>query len=235
MDKKALIYEGKAKRLYTTEQPDVVWVEYTNQATAFNGGKKDQFVGKGALNNAISMRIFQYLTAEGIENHFIEQLSDTVQLNRKVEIIPVEVVVRNVVAGSFAKKFGLAEGAELASPVVEFYYKSDELGDPFMNQDQVVALKIASYKEIAYLKTEALKINRLLQTFWEHAGLTLVDFKIEFGRTNDGRIILADEISPDSMRLWDAEGHHMDKDVYRRGLGDLVDTYQKVLDALETV
>lgn len=228
-----LIYEGKAKQLYTTTHDDVLRVVYLNQATAFNGQKKDQITGKGALNNAISTRVFEYLTAAGIKTHFIKKVSETEQLNQRVSIIPIEVVVRNVIAGSFAKKFGLEEGGVLTTPVVEFYYKSDELADPFINDDQVFALDIARPAEIAFIKAESLKINTLLQKFWAAIDLKLVDFKIEFGRTNQGTIILADEISPDSTRLWDAQGNHMDKDVYRRNLGDLTETYTKILDALE--
>ena len=232
VEKGELLYEGKAKKLYKTANNGVLWVEYCDQATALNGARKEQIAGKGELNNQITSYIFKRLNDEGIRTHFITQLSKTEQLNEQVSIIPLEVVLRNVVAGSFAKRFGLEEGAVLAEPIVEFYYKDDALNDPFINDEHVKFLNIATDDELAFLKSETRKINELLKNIWSEIGLTLVDFKLEFGRTIDGTIILADEISPDTSRLWDADGNHMDKDVFRRNLGDLIETYQKVLTAL---
>ena len=233
LNKTVLLYEGKAKKLYKTDDEAVVWVEYCDQATALNGARKEEIAGKGALNNQITSLIFEKLNAEGLETHFIEKLSKTEQLNKKVSIIPLEVVLRNVVAGSFAKRFGLEEGIVLQEPIVEFYYKDDKLDDPFINDEHVRFLDIATYAEIELLKRETRKINEILKKIWAEIGLTLVDFKLEFGRLADGRIILADEISPDTSRLWSADGKHMDKDVFRRNIGDLIETYTEVLSLLE--
>lgn len=233
VEKKELLYEGKAKKLYKTSDDAVLWVEYQDQATALNGARKEQIAGKGELNNQITSLIFEKLNAAGFETHFIEMLSNTEQLNREVEIIPLEVVLRNVVAGSFAKRFGLEEGGVLPEPIVEFYYKSDELDDPFINDEHVKFLKIASEIEIQFLKNETRRINAFLKEMWADLDLTLVDFKLEFGRLPNGQIILADEISPDTSRLWAADGTHMDKDVFRRNIGDLIGTYQTVLEKLK--
>lgn len=233
MEKHKLLYEGKAKKLYLTDDKDVLWVEYQDQATALNGARKEQISGKGALNNQITSLIFERLNTEGVRTHFLKKLSKTEQLNQRVEIIPLEVVLRNVIAGSFAKRFGLEEGAVLPEPIVEFYYKSDALDDPFINDEHVKFLDIATDEEIAFLKSETRRINEFLKKMWAEIGLTLVDFKLEFGRLTDGTIILADEISPDTSRLWDAQGHHVDKDVFRRNIGDLITTYEEVLDKLE--
>lgn len=233
VEKETLLYEGKAKKLYFTDDSNVLWVEYCDQATALNGARKEQITGKGALNNQITSLIFEKLNAEGLETHFIKKLSKTEQLNKKVSIIPLEVVLRNVVAGSFAKRFGLEEGIVLEEPIVEFYYKDDALDDPFINDEHVKFLNIASDSEIEFLKKETRKINKILKKIWAEIGLTLVDFKLEFGRLADGSIILADEISPDTSRLWDAKGQHMDKDVFRRNIGDLIETYTEVLNLLE--
>ncbi|RZI48850.1 phosphoribosylaminoimidazolesuccinocarboxamide synthase [Lactococcus kimchii] len=233
MEKTGLLYEGKAKKLYKTTDSEMLWVEYCDQATALNGARKEQIVGKGALNNQITSVIFEKLNAEGLKTHFIKKLSKTEQLNQKVSIIPLEVVLRNVVAGSFAKRFGLEEGMVLSEPIVEFYYKDDALDDPFINDEHVKFLNIATDDEIEFLKTETRKINSILQKIWAEIGLTLVDFKLEFGRLADGTIILADEISPDTSRLWSADGKHMDKDVFRRNIGDLIETYTEVLSLLE--
>ncbi|MDR2977306.1 MAG: phosphoribosylaminoimidazolesuccinocarboxamide synthase [Streptococcaceae bacterium] len=233
MEKGPLLYEGKAKKLFTTDTNNVLWVEYCDQATALNGARKEQIAGKGELNNQITSLIFEKLNRAGVTTHFIKQLSKTEQLNERVEIIPMEVVLRNVVAGSFAKRFGLEEGAVLSEPIVEFYYKNDALDDPFINDEHVKFLNIATDEEIAFLKAETRTINALLKKIWSEIGLTLVDFKLEFGRRADGTIILADEISPDTSRLWDAEGRHMDKDVFRRNIGDLIEVYTNVLTKLE--
>jgi phosphoribosylaminoimidazole-succinocarboxamide synthase len=235
VEKGALLYEGKAKKLYTTDDENVLWVEYCDQATALNGLRKDHVEGKGELNNQISSLIFEKLNAAGVRTHFIKQISATEQLNEKVDIIPLEVVLRNVVAGSFAKRFGLDEGAVMPEPVVELFYKSDPLDDPFINDEDAKFLGIATDEELAQIKSETRKVNEILKGIWSQVGYTLVDFKLEFGRTKDGQIILADEISPDTSRLWDKNGNHMDKDVYRRNIGDIVETYTTVLDALKAL
>ena len=217
-----LIYTGKAKDIYTTEDEHVIKSVYKDQATMLNGARKETIKGKGVLNNQISSLIFEKLNAAGVATHFIKRISDTEQLNKKVKIIPLEVVLRNVTAGSFSKRFGVEEGLDLKTPIVEFYYKNDELDDPFINDEQ-----------IAYIKEETRRINELLKDWFAQIGLRLIDFKLEFGFDKDGKIILADEFSPDNCRLWDAEGHHMDKDVFRRDLGSLTDVYKVVLEKLQ--
>ena len=217
-----LIYTGKAKDIYTTEDENVIKSVYKDQATMLNGARKETIEGKGVLNNQISSLIFEKLNAAGVATHFIERISDTEQLNKKVTIIPLEVVLRNVTAGSFSKRFGVEEGLDLETPIVEFYYKNDDLDDPFINDEQ-----------IAYIKEETRRINELLKDWFAQIGLRLIDFKLEFGFDKDGKIILADEFAPDNCRLWDAEGHHMDKDVFRRDLGSLTDVYEVVLEKLQ--
>ena len=230
---KQLIYSGKAKDIYTTEDENLIISTYKDQATAFNGVKKEQIAGKGVLNNQISAFIFEKLNAAGVATHFIEKISDTDQLNKKVDIIPLEVVLRNYTAGSFSKRFGVEEGIELEEPIVEFYYKNDKLDDPFINDEHVKFLKLANDEDIAYIKAETRRINKLLSDWFHQIGLKLIDFKLEFGFDKDGKIILADEFSPDNCRLWDAQGHHMDKDVFRRGLGELTDVYEVVWEKLQ--
>ena len=247
---KQLIYSGKAKDIYTTEDENLIISTYKDQATAFNGVKKEQIAGKGVLNNQISSFIFEKLNAAGVATHissfifeklnaagvathFVEKLSDTEQLNKKVEIIPLEVVLRNYTAGSFSKRFGVEEGIAFETPIVEFYYKNDDLDDPFINDEHVKFLKIADDQQIAYLKEETRRINELLKAWFAEIGLKLIDFKLEFGFDKDGKIILADEFSPDNCRLWDADGNHMDKDVFRRGLGELTDVYEVVWEKLQ--
>ncbi|HEM4072947.1 TPA: phosphoribosylaminoimidazolesuccinocarboxamide synthase [Streptococcus suis] len=230
-----LIYSGKAKDIYATEDDQLVVAVYKDQATAFNGGKKEQIVGKGRLNNLISSLIFEKLELAGIATHFVRRLSDTEQLNKRLEIIPLEVVLRNIAAGSFAKRFGIEEGQELPEPIIEFYYKRDELDDPFINDEHVAFLNLASHEEIAYIKEETRRINGFLKGLFAQMGLTLVDFKLEFGVDQSGQILLADEFSPDNCRLWDADGNHLDKDVFRRGLGELTKVYEVVLAKLEEV
>lgn len=231
--KKSLLYSGKAKDIYSTENDELIISCYKDQATAFNGLKKEAIIGKGRLNNQISSFIFEKLNRAGIATHFVKHLSDTEQLNKKVDIIPLEVVLRNYTAGSFSKRFGVAEGIKLEDPIVEFYYKKDELDDPFINDEHIAFLDLASREEIIHIKEETRKINRLLTTWFAEIGLTLIDFKLEFGKDKDGKIILADEFSPDNCRLWDADGHHMDKDVFRRGLGDMTAVYQIVWEKLQ--
>lgn len=230
-----LIYSGKAKDIYATTDDQQIVAVYKDQATAFNGGKKEEVVGKGRLNNLISSLIFEKMEAAGIATHFIKRLSDTEQLNKKVDIIPLEVVLRNITAGSFSKRFGVEEGLELATPIVEFYYKNDDLDDPFINDEHVAFLDLASAEDLAYIKEETRKINDFLKDLFAQIGLTLVDFKLEFGLDSSGQILLADEFSPDNCRLWDADGNHLDKDVFRRGLGELTEVYEVVLAKLQEV
>lgn len=228
-----LVYEGKAKRLYETEDPDVLRVEYKDSATAFNGVKKAEIEGKGKLNNEISSLIFKRLADKGVKSHFIRKISEREQLVRRVEIIPLEVVVRNVVAGSLAKRLGLEEGTPAGQPVVEFYYKKDELGDPLITEDHVRLLGIASLEDLQFLRKQALVVNESLTALFAEIGVRLVDFKLEFGRERDGAILLADEISPDTCRLWDrATNEKLDKDVFRRDLGSLTEVYQEILNRL---
>ncbi|MBM7268195.1 phosphoribosylaminoimidazolesuccinocarboxamide synthase [Streptococcus sp. 2018037] len=230
-----LLYSGKAKDIYATADSDQIIAVYKDQATAFNGGKKEQIAGKGRLNNLISSLIFEKLNEAGVQTHFIKRLSDTEQLNKKVEIIPLEVVLRNVTAGSFSKRFGVEEGIALSTPIVEFYYKKDELNDPFINDEHIAFLELASQDQIAYIKEETRRINGFLKDLFAQIGLTLVDFKLEFGVDSSGQILLADEFSPDNCRLWDADGNHLDKDVFRRGLGELTEVYEVVLAKLQEV
>ncbi|RRN52234.1 phosphoribosylaminoimidazolesuccinocarboxamide synthase [Streptococcus suis] len=230
-----LLYSGKAKDIYATADSDQIVAVYKDQATAFNGGKKEQITGKGRLNNLISSLIFEKLNEAGVKTHFIKRLSDTEQLNKKVEIIPLEVVLRNVTAGSFSKRFGVEEGIALSTPIVEFYYKKDELDDPFINDEHIAFLELASQDQIAYIKEETRRINGFLKDLFAQIGLTLVDFKLEFGIDSTGQILLADEFSPDNCRLWDADGNHLDKDVFRRGLGELTEVYEVVLAKLQEV
>ncbi|MBO1305514.1 phosphoribosylaminoimidazolesuccinocarboxamide synthase [Enterococcus sp. 669A] len=233
MKKEALLYEGKAKQLFKTDDPKVVWVEYLNQATALNGAKKDQIAGKGELNNQITSLIFSYLHEVGIDNHFIKQLSETEQLIRSVEIIPLEVVVRNVAAGSFAKRLAITEGTPLKFPIVEFYFKNDALDDPMITEDHIKVLDIATAEEIETLRQMALDVNEALKKLFTEIKIKLVDFKLEFGRTETGEILLADEVSPDTCRLWDlTTNDHLDKDIYRRDLGDIIPVYQEVYNRL---
>lgn len=228
-----LLYSGKAKDLFLTDDENIIVARYKDQATMLNGARKETIKGKGVLNNQISSLIFRKLNAAGVATHFIEKISETEQLNKKVSIIPLEVVLRNVTAGSFSKRFGLEEGIELEEPIVEFYYKNDKLDDPFINDEHVKFLKLANDEDIAYIKAETRRINKLLSDWFYQIGLKLIDFKLEFGFDKDGKIILADEFSPDNCRLWDAQGHHMDKDVFRRGLGELTDVYEVVWEKLQ--
>ncbi|MCP2036675.1 phosphoribosylaminoimidazole-succinocarboxamide synthase [Planomicrobium sp. HSC-17F08] len=233
MEKGQLLYEGKAKRLYATDEQDILWVEYKDSATAFNGEKKAEIAGKGMLNNKITSLIFEKLQGAGIASHFVKQLSDHEQLVRQVAIIPVEVVTRNIVAGSMAKRLGLEEGTVLKRPIVEFYYKDDALGDPIITEDHIEMLELATTEEVQELREKALTVNEVLIGFFKEVGVDLVDFKIEFGRDHEGRILLADEISPDTCRLWDAKTKQkLDKDVFRRDLGNLTDAYELILAKL---
>jgi phosphoribosylaminoimidazole-succinocarboxamide synthase len=226
------LYEGKAKRLWATDNPDTLRMEFKDDATAFDGKKKAQFENKGRFNNAISTLIYGMLEREGIPTHFVRQIDDTNVEVHKVEIVKVEVIVRNLAAGSFSRRTGIAEGHVFSRPVVEFSYKSDELGDPLINDDYIREMGLATPEELAHLRKSALKVNELLSAFFSKCGLKLVDFKLEFGRlaTDPSVIVLADEISPDGCRLWDLKtGEKMDKDRFRRDLGNVMEAYEEVL------
>jgi phosphoribosylaminoimidazole-succinocarboxamide synthase len=233
MKKRELLYEGKAKRIYATDDNGLVWVEYKDSATAFNGEKKAEITGKGILNNKITSLLFSKLHDENIASHFVEQLSDREQLVKKVKIIPLEVVVRNKAAGSLSKRLGIPEGTPFKKPLVEFYYKDDVLGDPLLTEDHIGELALADKAEVELLKQKALQINAVLIPFFKEIGVSLIDFKLEFGKTEENDILLADEISPDTCRLWDmATNERLDKDVFRRDLGNLTDAYEKILTKL---
>ena len=222
-------YEGKAKRIYATSDAELYVVEYKDDATAFNAQKKGQITGKGAVNNAVSSRLFTWLETRGVKTHFVQKLSEREQLVRAVTIIPLEVVVRPYAAGSFAKRYGTDEGVTLTPPVLEWCLKSDALGDPPLNDDTALALGLANIAELAQLRRQALDISVLLTDFFARIDLKLVDFKLEFGRLSTGEIVLADEISPDTCRLWDAaSGERLDKDRFRRDLGGVEEAYQEV-------
>lgn len=233
MKKLEQIYEGKAKKVFATDDPDVVIVDYKDDATAFNGIKKGSIAGKGVINNRMSNHMMRKLEAEGIPTHFIEELSERETAVKKVSIVPLEVIIRNISAGSFAKRFGVEEGIVFDDPTIEFSYKNDDLGDPLMNAYHAVALKVATWEEIDLIKNYAFRINTLLKGFLKSVGIDLVDFKLEFGKTSDGKIVLADEISPDTCRLWDEVTHEkLDKDRFRRDMGGVEDAYQEVMRRL---
>ena len=228
MKKGEKLYEGKAKILYSTEEPDKLIQYFKDDATAFNAQKKGTIKEKGVLNNKISSRIFDLLEKEGIKTHFIERTSDRDMLVKKVEIIPVEIVIRNVTAGSLSKRMGIDEGITLKEPILEFYYKSDELGDPMINEYHIKVFNLANEKEMDIIKVMALKVNKFLVDFFDKNGIRLIDFKLEFGRYN-GDVLLADEITPDGCRLWDKKsGEKMDKDRFRQDLGKIEEAYQEV-------
>ena len=228
MEKKELLYEGKAKKVYTTENPDVLIVDYKDDATAFNSVKKGTIVGKGVVNNRMTNHIFKMLEEKGIPTHFIEELSDRETAVKKVEIVPLEVIVRNVAAGSFSKKLGIEEGFRLLSPTLEFSYKNDELGDPMINDYYAVAIGAATREEIDKITELVFKINEILVDYFKSIKVDLIDFKVEFGRYK-GQIILADEISPDTCRFWDSETHEkLDKDRFRRDLGHVEEAYEEI-------
>lgn len=235
MEKLLQLYEGKAKRVFATEKPDLLIVSYKDDATAFNGVKRGTIVGKGVINNRMSNRLMAYLERAGVPTHFVQELSGRETLVKKVEIVPLEVIVRNLSAGSFSSRYGVEEGIVFDEPTVEFSYKNDELGDPLINTDSALALKLASRAELKQIRQYALKVNQVLSAFWKDCGVTLVDFKLEFGRLPDGSIILADEISPDTCRLWDtATGKKLDKDRFRRDLGGVEEAYQEIMGRLES-
>ncbi len=232
MEKLDLLYEGKAKKVYTTEDPDVLIVDYKDDATAFNGEKKGTIIGKGVVNNRMSNYIFKILEKEGVPTHLVEELSDRETAVKRVEIVPLEVIIRNVAAGSFSKRLGVEEGLVFAEPTVEFSYKNDELGDPLINDYFARALNLATWEEIETIKKYAFKVNEVLKEFFLQANIRLVDFKIEFGRYH-GQIILADETSPDTCRLWDVNTNEkLDKDRFRRDMGNVEEAYQEVFKRL---
>ncbi|MDJ1090118.1 phosphoribosylaminoimidazolesuccinocarboxamide synthase [Macrococcus caseolyticus] len=231
-----LVYEGKAKRVYSTDQDHVFRIEYKDEVTAGNGAKKDSMAGKGRLNNLITSYFFERLAQQGLDSHFIKKLSDTEQLVKAVTIIPLEVVVRNYAAGSIVKRLGFDKGVQFKSPLVEFYYKEDALNDPIITDDHVKLLGIADDNDIAELKRQALIINDMLVKMMDEMNLQLIDFKIEFGKDQDGNILLADEISPDTCRIWDKDTkENFDKDVYREDTGSLIDTYTQFYNKLEAL
>ena len=234
MNKGNQLYEGKAKKVFETEDPELLIVSYKDDATAFNGLKKGTIAGKGVINNKMSNALMRMLEKEGVPTHYVKELNDRDTLVKKVEIVPLEVIVRNIAAGSFAKHYGVEEGVVLAEPTIEFSYKNDSLGDPLLNEYHALALKLATREELDAIRKYAFKVNGILKNFWLSCGVTLVDFKLEFGRLADGSIVLADEISPDTCRLWDSEtGKKLDKDRFRRDLGGVEDAYREIMARLE--
>ncbi|MDO5292679.1 MAG: phosphoribosylaminoimidazolesuccinocarboxamide synthase [bacterium] len=229
MNKLDMLYEGKAKKVYKTDVENVYIVDYKDDATAFNGLKKGTIVGKGVVNNRMSNHMFKMLEEAGVPTHFVEELSDRETAVKKVDIVPLEVIVRNIAAGSFSKKLGIEEGKKLLCPTLEFSYKDDELGDPMINDYYAIAIGVATREEIERITELTFKINEVMKAYFLTVGIELVDFKIEFGKTADGEIILADEISPDTCRLWDVETHaKLDKDRFRRDMGDVEEAYLEV-------
>ena len=230
MEKREQLYEGKAKKVYATDNPELLIVSYKDDATAFNGLKKGTISGKGVINNKMSNMLMQKLEESGVPTHFVEELSERETVVKRVSIVPLEVIVRNIAAGSFSKRYGVPEGKIFEKPTVEFSYKNDDLGDPLINDYHAMAIDVATETEIETIKEYALKVNEFLKSFWSECGVTLVDFKLEFGKTSDGAIILADEISPDTCRLWDSKtGEKLDKDRFRRDLGGVEDAYTEVM------
>ena len=233
MIRKEQLYEGKAKKVYATENPELLIVSYKDDATAFNGLKKGTIPGKGVINNRMSNLLMQRLEKAGIPTHFVRQLSDRETLVKRVSIVPLEVIIRNIAAGSFSERYGVDEGFVFETPTIEFSYKNDELGDPLLNEYHAIAMKLATREEIDTIKRYAFGVNEQLKAFWAECGVTLVDFKVEFGRLPDGSIVLADEISPDTCRLWDSKTYEkLDKDRFRRDLGGVENAYAEVMKRL---
>lgn len=234
MEKKEMLYEGKAKKVFATDDPELLIVQYKDDATAFNGLKKGTIAGKGIINNQMSNRLMMLLEKKGVPTHFVKELSERETLVKKVEIVPLEVIVRNISAGSFAKHYGVEEGLVFDEPTIEFSYKNDALGDPLLNFHHALALKIATAQELQSIEAYSMQVNGILREFWATCGVTLVDFKMEFGRLCDGTIVLADEISPDTSRLWDSNtGEKLDKDRFRRDLGGVEEAYAEIMRRLE--
>ncbi len=229
-EKKELLYEGKAKKVFATTDPEVLYVSYKDDATAFNGLKKGTISGKGAINNRVSNYMMEILEKEGVPTHLVKELSDRDTLVKKVKIVPLEVIIRNISAGSFSKRYGVEEGIVFDEPTIEFSYKNDDLGDPLINSYHAVALKIATKEDIETIKALAFRVNDVMKRFFKNIGVDLVDFKLEFGKTSDGTVILADEISPDTCRFWDSTTHEkLDKDRFRRDLGNVEGAYHEMM------
>ena len=234
MEKQEQLYEGKAKKVFATEDPELLIVSYKDDATAFNGLKKGTITGKGVINNQMSNRLMTLLESKGIPTHLVQELNTRETLVKKVGIVPLEVIVRNIAAGSFSKRYGVEEGVVFDAPTLEFSYKNDALGDPLLNTRHALALKLATPAEIKTIEDYSLRINEILKEFWAGCGVTLVDFKLEFGRLSDGTIVLADEISPDTCRLWDsATKEKLDKDRFRRDMGGVEEAYATIMARLE--
>ena len=235
MEKLQQLYEGKAKKVFATDDPELLIVEYKDDATAFNGLKKGTIQGKGVINNQMSNRLMAKLETAGVPTHYVKELNQRETLVKKVQVVPLEVIIRNIAAGSFSKRYGVEEGVVFEQPTIEFSYKNDELGDPLINTYHALALKLATPDEIETIKKYAFQVNDFLRAFWKACGVTLVDFKLEFGRLSDGTIVLADEISPDTCRLWDSKtGEKLDKDRFRRDLGGVEEAYAEIMNRLET-
>ena len=233
MEKRDMIYEGKAKKVYTTDDENLVIVSYKDDATAFNGLKKGTIAGKGVINNQMSNYLMRMLEKNGVPTHFVKELSERDTLVKRVKIVPLEVIIRNISAGSFSKRYGVEEGIVFDAPTIEFSYKNDELGDPLINEYHALALKLATRDEIETIKKYAFRVDELLKEYFKGLGIDLVDFKLEFGRLPDGTIVLADEISPDTCRFWDSKTHEkLDKDRFRRDLGGVEEAYQEVMRRL---
>ena len=234
MEKKEQLYEGKAKKVFKTDDPEKLIVSYKDDATAFNGLKKGTIAGKGVINNRMSNRLMKLLEREGVPTHLVEELSERETLVKRVSIVPLEVIVRNISAGSFAKRYGVEEGIAFKSPTIEYSYKNDALGDPLLNRYHALALGLATEAELDTIEQYSFKVNEVLSAFWRDCGVTLVDFKLEFGRLLDGTVVLADEISPDTCRLWDTKTKEkLDKDRFRRDLGGVEDAYKEIMGRLE--
>ena len=233
MKKLEQIYEGKAKKVYATDDPQLVIVDYKDDATALDGLKKGTIVGKGVINNQMTNRLMAKMEKAGIPTHFVKELSQRETLVKKVSIVPLEVIIRNISAGHFASRYGVEEGIVFDQPTIEFSYKNDDLHDPLLNEYHALALKLATREEIDLIKKYAFGVNEVLKAFWAECGVTLVDFKLEFGKTADGTIVLADEISPDTCRLWDSKTHEkLDKDRFRRDMGGVEDAYAEIMKRL---
>ena len=233
MQKTEMLYEGKAKKVYATENPELYIVSYKDDATAFNGLKKGTIAGKGVINNRVTNYMMQMLEKNGVPTHFVEEISDSETVVKKVQIVPLEVIIRNISAGSFSKRYGVEEGIVFEQPTIEFSYKNDDLGDPLINEYHALALKLATREEIDTIKTLAFRTNALMKDFFKKINEDLVDFKLEFGRLSDGTIVLADEISPDTCRFWDSRTHEkLDKDRFRRDLGNVEGAYKEIMHRL---
>ena len=234
MEKRDFMYEGKAKRIYETSDPELLWVEFKDDATAFDGLKKEKLDDKGVLNNRISSLFFDMLANKGVKTHYVRNISDREMLVKRLEIIPVEVIVRNVATGSISKRLGITEGTRFQRPVLEYCLKDDELHDPMLNLDHILAMELATEQEINQMREQAFKINDLLKPYLEDKGIALIDFKLEFGRNSQEGLLLGDEISPDTCRFWDiSSGNKMDKDRFRQDLGGVIEVYREILERLE--